>query len=62
MTRPENSYQIVLKPGTDNTLPAIAWKTRENGKEVVYDREPSDSAWRRTRVHFLSLLPLDPEL
>jgi len=28
----------------------------------VYDQEPAESDWQRTKVHLLTLLPLDKEL
>jgi putative cardiolipin synthase len=40
----------------------LVWRTQENGSAIEYDREPARSEWQRTKVNFLSLLPLDNEL
>jgi putative cardiolipin synthase len=61
MTQPANSYVVAFQSPDSANSPLI-WRTQENGKMVEYRREPSRSAWRRVKVAFLSVLPLDKEL
>ena len=56
LTRPENAYRLVLGKG------GIAWRTREGGKMVDYDTEPSSSEWKKFEVDLLSHLHFDGEL
>jgi putative cardiolipin synthase len=62
MTQLDSSYTVSAHPGPDGHSLRLSWKTREQDRVVEYDKEPSRSGWRRTEVHLLSLLPLDPEL
>jgi putative cardiolipin synthase len=57
MVLPENSYSVELQDKH-----RLVWKTREDGKDVVYDREPARNERQRLEVKFLSYLPLDREL
>jgi putative cardiolipin synthase len=59
MTRPENAYSVVLRPGAERRL---LWHTVEDGKPVDYDREPARNTWQRVKAKFLAWLPLDREL
>jgi putative cardiolipin synthase len=59
MTRPENAYSVILRPGDKGRL---LWHTVEDGKPVDYDREPARSTWQRVKAKFLAWLPLDREL
>ena len=61
MTQPENSYAVMLAPGSENSTHLI-WRTVENGTTVEYKKEPAKHAWQRGAVDLLSLLPLDSEL
>jgi putative cardiolipin synthase len=62
MTQLDSAYTVIAHPDPDGHSMHLSWKTREQDRVVDYDKEPSRSAWRRTKVHLLSLLPLDPEL
>jgi len=56
MVQPENAYAVELR---DKHL---MWKSREDGQDVEYDREPARNEGQRLEVKFLSYLPLDREL
>jgi putative cardiolipin synthase len=60
LASPENAYQVVLDD--DSPHPRLIWRTMENGEVVVYQSEPSRSAWQRFKLGFFSLLRLDREL
>jgi putative cardiolipin synthase len=62
MALPENSYALALRPGGAGSSPRLLWCTVEDGKAVVYTREPARSAWQRFKIKLLSLLPIDREL
>jgi putative cardiolipin synthase len=62
MVQPENSYILALRPRSPGSRPALVWQTAEDGKAVVYTREPARSFWQRVKVKILSLLPLAGEL
>lgn len=53
---PANSYALALQANH------LVWRTQENDITVEYDLEPARSDWQRTKVNFLSLIPLDKEL
>ena len=59
---PANSYALALRKDPAGGAPKLIWRTREDGKDIDYDSEPARSAWQRTQVEFMSLLPLDGEL
>jgi hypothetical protein len=61
MTQLSNAYAVALLSPESADSPLI-WRTQENGKMVEYHKEPSRSLWRRIRVGFLTVLPLDKEL
>jgi putative cardiolipin synthase len=61
MTQLSNSYAVALLSPESADSPLL-WRTQEDGKVVEYHKEPSRSLWRRARVAFLSVLPLDKEL
>ena len=50
----DQSYQVRLGPGG-----ALQWVDRIDGKEVVHNREPGASLWRRLTVSMLSVLPIE---
>jgi len=62
LTQPENAYQVMLAPGSTADKPKLLWKTRENGADVEYTKEPARSGWQRFKVRLLALLPIDKEL
>jgi putative cardiolipin synthase len=62
MAQPVNSYLLALRPNGTGRTPGLVWRTQEDGKAVEYDTEPARSAWQRTKVNILSLLPMDEEL
>jgi cardiolipin synthase C len=57
MVLPENSYSVELRDSHH-----LVWKTREDGKDVEYDREPARNERQRLEVNLLSYLSLDREL
>lgn len=59
---PANSYGLALQDRAAGGPAHLLWRTQENGRSIEYDREPARSEWQRTKVNFLSLLPLDKEL
>ena len=59
---PANSYGLALQAGAMGGLSHLVWRTEENGSTIEYDREPARTEWERTKVNFLSLLPLEKEL
>lgn len=62
MTSLQDSYHLSLRKQAPDALPQLSWRTRENGRIVDYDVEPTDSLSRELKVELLSLLPLDGEL
>jgi cardiolipin synthase C len=62
MTQPESAYRVLLRKDPKTDDPRLVWETREHGRTVVYDTEPSPSRWLKLKARFLYLLPLDPEL
>ena len=62
MVQPVNSYMLTLRPDGGNGAGRLLWHTQEDGKAVVYDKEPARSDAQRSSVNVLSLLPLDAEL
>jgi putative cardiolipin synthase len=62
MTQPENSYAPALSASSKADKPRLVWYTQESGQAVEYSQEPARSAWQRSEVRFLSLLPLEKEL
>jgi len=56
MVQLENAYAVELRGNR------LVWETREDGKDVEYDREPARSEGQRLQVKVLSFLPLDREL
>jgi putative cardiolipin synthase len=59
---PANSYALALQRDPTGGSPKLIWRTREGGKDIVYETEPARSPWQRMKVEFLSLLSLDDEL
>jgi putative cardiolipin synthase len=59
---PANSYALALRGEPAGGSPKLIWRTREGGKDIVYETEPARSPWQRMKVEFLSLLSLDKEL
>ena len=59
---PANSYALALRTDPVNGSSELIWRTREGDLDIEYASEPTQSAWRRIKVEFLSLLPLDKEL
>ena len=49
-----NAYAVQL-----NEAGALRWVERREDKEIVYDKEPHTSAWRRFLVRLMSRLPID---
>jgi putative cardiolipin synthase len=54
---PERSYRVVLDESG-----RLRWIGHEEGQEVVLDREPQASLWRRFVAGFLRLLPIERQL
>lgn len=55
--RPENSYRVLLDE--DGKL---IWVTRDEGKKVVYHRDPESTAWQRFVTGFIRILPVEDQL
>lgn len=62
MTSLQDSYHLSLRKHAADGLPQLSWRTREKGRIVEFDVEPTDSLSRELKVELLSLLPLDGEL
>jgi putative cardiolipin synthase len=62
MTQPESAYQVLLRNDPKTDAARLTWQTREHGKTLVFDTEPSPSRWLKLKAQLLYLLPLDPEL
>lgn len=60
MTRPVNAYHLALHERDGEK--SLAWRTRENEKEIEYSTEPAKSSWQRVEADTLSWLPVDDEL
>jgi putative cardiolipin synthase len=59
ITRPDNSYKVVLEPAGAAGAPPLRWLGAEAGKAQSYDAEPGVDAFKRSLIETLSLLPLD---
>jgi len=62
LTRLDNAYTVTLSDKSTDKDPRLVWTTREAGTIVQYETEPARSAWQRTKVKLMSVLPLDKEL
>lgn len=49
-----NAFAVQL-----NATGALRWVERRQGKEIVYDKEPGSSAWRRFLVRVMAKLPIE---
>jgi len=54
---PENSYRVLLD--RDGRL---TWVTQDDGREVVYHKDPESSAWQRFTAGFIGILPVENQL
>jgi putative cardiolipin synthase len=55
--KPENAYNVKIDKNGK-----ITWVTVENGKKVIYDKEPKVSAWDNLKVNIFQLLPFEGQL
>jgi cardiolipin synthase C len=62
MVQPVNAYRVGLRPVDSGRRSSLVWQTKEDSGVVDYVTEPARSDWQRTKVHLLTLLPLDREL
>ena len=63
MVKPENCYTLELRPSAaPGGSPRLVWRTKENGRDLEYTREPARSEWQRVKDRLLSILPIDREL
>ena len=53
----KNAYHLKLDKSGH-----ITWVTVENGKEVVYSKEPKVSGWDKLKVNMFQLLPFEGQL
>ena len=60
LTQLDNAYLVERQPVGASSV--LTWRTREDGVERVFTREPAHAPWQRAAVGLLSLLPLDGEL
>ena len=58
----DNAYHVTLEKTGDTDARRVVWRTEEDKKLVMYDKEPAKNDWQRFKVHLYSLLPLDNEL
>jgi cardiolipin synthase C len=61
LTQLDNSYAVTLSKRANGTE-HLVWTTQEAGQPVHYETEPAKNDWQRTKVKFMSALPLDKEL
>jgi putative cardiolipin synthase len=61
MVKPENCYALELRP-SGGAASRLIWRTRENGRDVEYTREPARSEWQRVKDKLLEILPIASEL
>jgi putative cardiolipin synthase len=54
---PENSYRVQLDEDGD-----LYWVTETQGKTERYDHDPNSTAWQRTKVRFIRMLPVMDQL
>lgn len=59
---PENSYQVHLKNDLATKQSVLVWTTKEDGKLVERNDEPSKSYGEKLKTDLMSILPLDDEL
>jgi putative cardiolipin synthase len=52
-----NTYRLVLDDDGD-----LQWVTYDDGKRVVYTKEPETSWWRRFVAGFIGIFPIDAQL
>jgi cardiolipin synthase C len=62
MAQPVSAYRVALRPVDSGGRPSLVWQTAQESGVVDYVTEPARSDWQRTKVHLLTLLPLDKEL
>lgn len=54
---PNEAYVVTL-----NEKGKLRWHTMEDGKEVIYDKEPNTSWWTRLKVGLMRILPIRGQL
>ncbi len=54
---PKYAYRLDL-----NDAGGVEWQAREDGREIVYQREPKTSFWRRFSAGFYGMLPTKGQL
>lgn len=52
----ESAYRVTLENGE------LRWTTEQEGREVVYSREPETSWWKRFSVSLIGILPIHSQL
>jgi len=62
MVQPANAYELKLQPNESGSGQHIIWRTLEEEQMVDFQKEPARSAWQKSLVRLLSILPLDDEL
>jgi len=63
MVKPENCYTLELRPSAaPGRSSRLVWRTKENGQDVEYTREPARSEWQRVADKLLAILPIEREL
>jgi len=56
---PANAYVVVLSPKGTPRAGEMQWQTSDDGKPVIYNRDPEAATGRRMEVWFLKLLPIE---
>jgi len=54
-----NSYRLTLKKNTRTGKHGITWNCQEDGVSTEYDSDPETGWFRKLKVRFFSLLPLE---
>jgi putative cardiolipin synthase len=56
------AWRLELRPDANGGSHIVWIDTAANGTVTVLDKEPDVSAWRRTGIWFLGLLPIESQL
>lgn len=54
LTKPENAYRLELEKGKNERI-KLQWRTKKDGREIIYHQEPMAGWWQRFRTRLMSL-------
>ena len=60
IANPANSFVLALDK--QNGGEELVWKSVKDGKQIVYNDEPGDDAWREFKVELYATLPIEDQL